>query len=45
LLNCHGETDARGGEIELGRPWQRAVFIGGLVLAVLVAILLGLRAW
>lgn len=36
---------ARGGEIELRRPWQRAVFIVGLALAVLLAIVLGFRGW
>jgi len=37
--------DVRGGEIELRRPWQRAVFISGLALALLLAIVLGLWAW
>jgi hypothetical protein len=31
---------ARGGEIILRRPWQRYVFIGGLVGAVLLVIIL-----
>jgi hypothetical protein len=34
---------ARGGEIILKKPWQRWVFIGGLVGIVLVAIFAGPR--
>jgi len=33
---------ARGGEIILRRPWQRYVFIGGLVGAVLLVIILSI---
>jgi hypothetical protein len=33
---------ARGGEIILKRPWMRAIFIGGLVGIVLVAIAVSL---
>jgi hypothetical protein len=37
---------ARGGEIILRRPWQRRVFIGGLVGAVLLVIILRIiGAW
>jgi hypothetical protein len=38
---------ARGGEILLRRPWQRAVFILGLAAAplILLALLLLYRAW
>jgi len=35
---------ARGGEIELRRPWQRYVFIGGLTGIVLLLIILRLMA-
>jgi hypothetical protein len=31
---------ARGGEIILREPWQRVVFIGGLIAAVLLSLLL-----
>jgi hypothetical protein len=31
---------ARGGEIVLRRPWQRAVFIFGLALPIVLALLL-----
>jgi hypothetical protein len=32
--------EARGGEIILRRPWQRAVFIFGLALPIVLALLL-----
>jgi hypothetical protein len=35
---------ARGGEIVLRRRWQRAVFIGGLVGAVLLVLILRIAA-
>ena len=37
-------SDVRGGEIILKRPWQRAVFISGLVGAVLLALFVSLAA-
>ena len=33
--------DVRGAEIDLRRPWQRIVFIAGLVLVALAALVLG----
>jgi hypothetical protein len=40
----HSADAVRGAEIELRRRWQRIVFIGGLALAVLFAVLLGVLA-
>jgi hypothetical protein len=37
----HSADEVRGAEIELRTRWQRIVFIGGLALAVLFALLLG----
>jgi uncharacterized membrane protein len=36
---------ARQGEIILRKPWMRAVFIGGLVLAVLLALFFSRSTW
>jgi hypothetical protein len=33
--------DVRGAEIDLRRPWERIVFIAGLVLVVLAALVMG----
>ena len=41
----HRAEAVRGGEIELRRPWQRALFIVGLALLVLVAIGLGIAGF
>ncbi|GAA4816467.1 hypothetical protein GCM10023232_10560 [Sphingosinicella ginsenosidimutans] len=41
----HRAEAVRGGEIELRRPWQRALFIAGLALLVLVAIALGIAGF
>jgi len=36
----HSAEDVRGAEIELRKPWQRYVFIGGLAASVLFALIL-----
>jgi hypothetical protein len=37
--------DARGGEIILRKGWERIVFIGGLVAAILFGFVVGLSLW
>ncbi len=43
--NPYPAEKARGGEIVLKKPWQRWVFMGGLVGIVLLVLLIGPRLY